>query len=691
VRRTAVALACCALGLAFAGSAAASGTTETPTRAVVNTGHTSGVRGLEFDEKRNLLFSAGDDGTVRIWDAANGSIVRKLQVTQLAAERVAVNPVAPQVAVVVTDGTGLFFLSVWDWEADRQVFRVPLKEEPPFLRFSGMGSFLLYGESSWQGLRIVRSNDGTAVAFHPEGFGIVAFAEMSRSEKTLMTYQVSGRITYWDFATGQQISGLETVPYLSAIRISRDKRYLVGSTGREIVMIDAVTGAARGRADYAAALSVDMSPTGDEVSALSALDGKLSQWKLSGVALLPRQAPVVPAGISSCCYGSDGLFLAQSAGGLASVSSDGAVDHFAANVLGDVTGFAVGQDMVALGSAGWVRVLATDLFSNPRSPTYMRSLLVRNPFQAPLAMRFLSAAKLVAWRTDNASPQTALLDVSGLQGQQGSAPSFLPVDNPFRAPLSELHVSEDRVLGIEAGGLVRLADALPGVSRFEARIPGAAAAAVSTRGDLLLVGRNSAIDAGGSILAVNARTGETVPIPDRNAFTFALLLDSAGSPPVPVLYSVGIDAAGATNLLRHDGAGFEKETLLDSVAEEDLDASMTVDPVTHVLYASLGRDRIVSWDGKRLAVLPVSNASPRKLLAANRLLYSLNRDATVTVLDGVTGAPLAELSLFADGEWCALLRDGRYAASLGGDVHVKVFAGGSPVGATEDYRLRLGE
>ncbi len=129
---------CGALGVACRGFAAGAG--ETDLRSIVNTGHTGAVRGLEYDERRDLLFSAGDDGTVRIWDAAAGSLARKLQVTQLGAELLAVNPVVPQVAVVVTDGTGSYYLSVWNWEEERQLFRVPLKEEPLFCQI------LVHGE-----------------------------------------------------------------------------------------------------------------------------------------------------------------------------------------------------------------------------------------------------------------------------------------------------------------------------------------------------------------------------------------------------------------------------------------------------------------------------------------------------------------------------------------------------------------
>jgi hypothetical protein len=184
-------------------------------------------------------------------------------------------------------------------------------------------------------------------------------------------------------------------------------------------------------------------------------------------------------------------------------------------------------------------------------------------------------------------------------------------------------------------------------------------------------------------------TGETVAIKGRNIFTYALLLDPGLPGRGPSLYSVGIDSARSTNLLRYDGPGFERETLLDSVAEEDLDASLSLDPDLHVLYATLGKDRAVAWDGQALRTLTLENSAPRRLAVRGRILFSMNRDSTVTVADAQTGARFAQIALFSDGEWCVVLKDGRYAASTGGDLHVRVFADGAPVKASEDYRLHI--
>jgi hypothetical protein len=660
----------------------AAGHAEVAARAIIDTGHVGPVLGLEFDDRRGFLFSAGEDGTVRIWDAASTQLVRTVRVSRLAATRIAVNPTQPQFAVVLTDGSGSCFLSVWDWEREKQLARIPLKEQPLFLRFSGMGTFLEYGESSWQSLKIIRALDGSPVPFHPEGFGIVGFAEMSRTEKTIMTYQVSGRLSYWDVASGQQTLDLPTVPYLSGVRLSRDKRYLVGFSGREVVIVDAQTGAVRARATAGAAVSVDMAPASDEIALAGA---SLALYGFAGGALKQRASlSGAPGAVSLVCYGTDGLFFADIAGTLAAMNSAGQVTPFGVNALAGITGMDAKTGRVAVSSRDWIRVFASDMLTGAAVPTYIRTALSRSPFATSTGLSFRENDTLLAWRADGAAAGLALLDVFGTPGTGSVARLLGP---GFKAPLLDFHAGAAEALGVEVGGTVRIVDALTGLSRYEIRVP-SAAAVVRATAQALMVGRTAPSAGQGSILRVNPSTGETVALRDHALISYALLADTALSGGA-VLYSLGIDAAGATALVLHDGAGFDSETVLDTVPEEDLNSTMSLDPGTHAVYATLGKDRTVMWDGTRVRELDLSGTSPTRLIASDGLLFLLNRDSTVSVADAITGAALGVIGLFSDGEWCLLFPDGRYAASPGGDVHVRVFAGGTAVKATEDFRLRI--
>ena len=708
VRRTALflALMLAAGGATAQGADSSAGATENTlavdVHSIVNTGHLGGVLDVVLDERRNLVFSAGEDGTVRVWNAQEGVLYRVLRVTSLAAQMIAVDPANPRVAVVVSDGLRSVYLAVWDWEQEKQILRLPLKDAPLFLRFSGQGNFLVFGQSSWQSLEILDARTGAPVPFHPEGFGIVGFAETSKSEKTIMTYQVSGWISYWDLASGSLTLEVPTVAYLSHMRISRDRRYLVGNTGKEVVLIDALSGAVRGRAPLNGDASLDIAADDDRVAAVPIAGGSPREWAVGPESLIAEPLTVKGgAGLDSddafqaLCYGPEGLLVAGRSGAISEISSSGNLRLISKNVLADLTGFDARHGLLAVASRDWIRIFQSDfLLNGSQSLGFVHSVLVDNPWKSEVGLSFLSDTSLLAWTKDDGPPRFAVIDLPGELTRDDAAVSrpafrFRPLPSGFRAPLADLRVAGSSLLGIENGGLVRMVDLATGASRFDARIS-ALSTVVAVSPTELIGGRSTALSSTGSLVRINTRTGETVSIPGRNVFTWDLLFDPAAADTGgPVLYSLGVDDSGSTTLLRHDGSGFERETLIASVPEENLDASLALDPVTHTLYASLGRASIVSWDGSKEVEIPTGYGNVRGLFAGAGLIISMDRDSTLAIEEKFSGSRLAELCLFADGEWAATVQGGGYLASPGGDAHVKVFVNGTMAKAAEDYRLRI--
>ena len=117
----------------------AEGSQAPSSSAIVNSGHRGAVLDIAFDDAQNLLFSVGEDGTLRLWNPAAPALVRSLAVTHLKARMLAVNPSRSQAAFVATDDIGAFSLEVWDWKTGKRLYRLPLREQPLFVRYSGLG------------------------------------------------------------------------------------------------------------------------------------------------------------------------------------------------------------------------------------------------------------------------------------------------------------------------------------------------------------------------------------------------------------------------------------------------------------------------------------------------------------------------------------------------------------------------
>jgi hypothetical protein len=650
------------LALLAAPWAAAQGGPEAPggeAETLLQTGHRGSVLAIEHDESRGLVFSAGEDGTLRVWDLAARALVARIGVGRLPLAAIAVNPAATQVAVLESDGVRSFAVSVWDWREARRLFRVTLAGEPLFLRYSGGGSWLMLGESAWQGLRLLAAADGSPVPFHPEGFGIVGFAEVSRSERTILTYQPSGRLQYWEAATGTLVTELRTAPYLSAIRISRDRRYAAGTNGREVLLVDLVTGATKARFDLAGVRSLDLSASAGEIACIAPSAGgalELSRWALSGETFVRLEISGT-TGITVARYTTAGL-VTGSGGGLNLVAASGEVAALARDVLAQITGVAADGGRLAVASPEWIWLFGASADA---------VTAVRNPLAGPTGLVFADG-RLVAWRQGQGSPVAVVLDVA-------TGTVSAPV-NGLVAPLAQLEPASGGLVGLDRTGTVRLV-ALPGAADtgralFDAWLPGTLCVlAISDRE--LIGGRTPIAGGGGTMFRINMRTGETVAVPGGSRSTYALAWDAARGR----LYSLGVDAAGDTVLAGHEGSGFETELVLARYQGEDLGAALGVDSATGAVYASLGFGGIVAWNGSVAEVIASEGKVPRRLAVCAGLLASVNHDATVSLWDSAAKRLAADLYLLASGDWCLVGADGRWSATDGAAPLVRVTVDGS--------------
>jgi WD40 repeat protein len=691
-RRVAMSLLLWGLSAALGPAAVfSSGIAEGGANAIVDTGHKGSVLSMEYDGAGGRLFTTGEDGTVRIWDLADRRLTRIVRVGHHGASMIAISPTAAEFAVLETDGISLFDISAWNWNTGEMLFRVPLDEQPLFLRYSGAGSYLVFGVPYWQGLRIIDAAAGTPVPFHPEGFGIVSFAEISKTEKTVMTYQPNGRIAYWDLASGSLIKEARSVALLSHMRTSRDRRYLLGTTGKEVLLIDLLSGAVKSRTELSGVISEDISAKGDEIACLTGGDApaSLTFWRIASDRLVPGDraapgpaaepqgtagaVPGAPASLSLVRYAGDELFAAGAKGELSVIPPAGGPSLVAKDELADAAGIAVGGSMLAVSSDQWIWLFSSD---GQGSLEALKPNVLANPLRSASGLAFLDDGRLLVWSKTGDAGAYGLLDPR--------TGSFTPGFSGFASPLTQALPKGNRLATLEKGGMVRLIDLSSATLRFSVWAPGTNRI-VMVSPSRLVGARSSAGGEEGSLLSIDTDTGETVVIPSASIFTYELSFDPARR----ILYSIGVDKDGRTDLFANSGKDFEKQTILSSYPEDDLSATIAVDSGRGVLYSSLGYDRIVTWDGSSLGKFPPVDAVPRRLVTQGGLLYALNDDSTVGLWDPTSQKLLGEIYLFASKEWCLIMPGGKFAASDGAAALVSVLENGVAVENTTLYRVSL--
>jgi hypothetical protein len=277
----------------------------------------------------------------------------------------------------------------------------------------------------------------------------------------------------------------------------------------------------------------------------------------------------------------------------------------------------------------------------------------------------------VAWRQGAGTPAAVTID-PGAGAVTGTVAGL-------SAPLLQLEPMAGGLVSLDRTGTVRMV-ALPGGADagrplFEAWLPGTLC--VLATSDRELIGGRTPVGGtqggGGTLLRINMRTGETVAVSGGSRSTYDLAWDVNRR----VLYSLGIDAAGDTVLMSHEGSGFESERVLSRYEGEDLAASIGFDSASGAVYASLGYGGIVAWDGSAAGTIPSEGRVPRRLAAARGMLVSVNRDATLSIWDPAARALLGDLYLLATGDWCLVGVNGRWSATDGAAPLARVTVNGA--------------
>lgn len=218
------------------------------------------------------------------------------------------------------------------------------------------------------------------------------------------------------------------------------------------------------------------------------------------------------------------------------------------------------------------------------------------------------------------------------------------------------------VLLLTRGGDVRLLDRASGNQIFTYRAPGAQAVLRTSRD--VFIGKSFAggfLDS--SILRIDPRSGQTVPMDSDAELVFALHQDARRGR----LFSLGIrDGQGpmpVTILEVHEGVNYQRRRVILEVPGEYLDAHLVVDESTGSVYTTLDdRGGTLRWDGIRVSELDRNAAHiPRRLFLAQQHLFTVNWDGTVSVLDRHDGTVLTDIMVLGNrgpGAWVAVRPDG---------------------------------
>ena len=696
-RRAPRALRACALVL-LAGAAATAAASPLP---LVNTSHRGAIHDLAYDAQRRLLFSAGDDGSVRAWSHDRRTIVRHLRLGAVRVLRIVLHPDRTLLAAVARTTMGDDLLEVWDWRSERRLYRHRLQQAPLHLGFTSLGSSLVYSRAQFDSVVFLDPATGQRQTRLPAAFGIVSYVATSTNERTIMTYQPTGEVRYWDAATLAVNSVVPTLPGLEAIALSADRSLLVARSGDDVVAIDVVTGAVRSRVGVSRQAQVAVADQFAQLSVLQPNDREGHGFVLRQLTL--DRTPTVrtehnldlDGSATAATYASRALLFADR--GTIWEALPTGVEPFVRDELVEPVALAADGDTLLVATRRRIAVarlrrsaatLVADfepLTAASRLPRLANASLLRNPFGTAVGLTVIPAAVLrpplpvvLVWNRDGASGRLGTLDLR--TGRYRLRLSGLA------APLSQVSLVDQKLLLLDRLGNISLypvADVLdasgPAMPDPAGQFWAPGTSKVVSVGTHLIAARTSANAMTTPLLKIDATHAETLLIPDDALLIYDLAQHASGQlltlgvePPRP-----GVDRGRVRTVLRiRDGSDLDRQRVVHGFSGEDLSAALAEAPDRQRVYSTLGADAVRVWDGTRLQEMERTDRQPRRLTVAGDLLVARNADATFTVWHRFTRKVLFHLYLFRDFHWLVVQPNGDYFHSPGAQRYLGGSSGG---------------
>ncbi len=642
-------------------------------RFIINSGHTDAVSSLDYLEDESLLFSGSNDGMIKVWNSNTGEIKFQLQVSHMPVLKIEVCNGKPYVAAVISDGINATNLAVYNWKTGDLVFRNRLAEMPLFLLFSPQGNFLTYGKTDWDSLVFLDTETGKPLNLLSEGFGIVSSAFISNSEKTLLTYNNSGSIQYWDMANGNRKTKINTAANLEYISFTSNGRYMTGYSGKELLLIDLLKGNIIDSISAAALSGTVVDQKNDKLVWITKTAREIifNSASITGSGFTNTDETVIRNFAAPAVLLSSGgrIFTGYDSGAIYKKNSwSDSIDLFSENKLLEIHDFAINDTALAITAPGKLLSISSDFFRNnisgiSRAEAASNVLSIDN--SATYGISSGNHSDFLLWESDGTTGGSIRI----FNSETGDLNELALMSTP----LVSAGYKNGRILTLDRNGECRIINYNDGTEQFKYASFGLRAVDFIDGGNII-AGRNSSSALPSPLLHINTRTGETVPVEDSNLLTFDLEYDEL----TRKLYTLGFEERGGimrTVLKQHTGRSHDRAETILAVPGEDFSASFASDTDSSKLFTSLGYNgvKMLYWGG--FTSLEKSLSIPKKLKLEGTLLASLNHDSSFTIFNSSNGSKIMDLFIFSDLSWAALLSDNMFYVSAGAEKYITAYDG----------------
>ena len=642
---------------------------------IVNSGHSATITALDFNTNEELLFSGGNDGSIKIWNSKTEDLRYSYQLSHMPVRMIEVCRSKPYIASILSDGLDAVNLSVHNWKTGELVFNHRMPEIPLFMLFSPQGNFLMYGKTDYDSLVFLDAETGARLDLIPEGFGIVSSAFISDSEKTLLAYNSSGSIQYWDLTNGTRKTKIPSIANLKYTSFTANGRYMTGYNGSEILLIDllkgnyidsievrnlsyAVIDLSRDKLIWTVSNGRDLT-----VSSTSISNTGFSNIDQSVTRILKQPGPILSY--------SDKIFISFENGSIFSIYSwADSMTVFSENNLLAIQDFAINDSSLSITVPGALLSVPSDLFLNKPDEIFFNSLdssVIDTNASSSYGLSAGRGSDLLLWETESET-EGAIKKINTETGE-------ITILSLISTPLISAEYKNGRLLTLDKNGECRIIDYDSGENIFRYTSFGLRTIDLID-GNNIIAGRNSSATLPSPLLHINTRTGETVPIDDNNILIFDLEYDEL----TRKLYTIGFEKRNGvmrTVLKQHTGKNHDRAETILAFPGEDINAAFASDTSSSKIFTSLGHGgiKMLYWGG--FTQLEAGDSIPMHLKLYRNILSALNQDSSMSIYNTSNGTKVMDIYFFKDFSWAAVFPDRTYYASEGADKYINIYDGES--------------
>ncbi len=634
-------------------------------RVIVNSSHLGAVTAIASQPVTGRVFTAGGDGTVRVWQGEDRRLQRILPASPFEVRALTAANNLSLLATVSPEGRDGYRLGIWNWRTGREIYHFRLDNEPLTVQFSPRGNFLVYTLPEFRSLRFVNLRTGEHEQRVQRGFGIVSFVTIATSEERIMTYiPAGGRIQYWDLQSGDEIQRITTELDLEELTLLANRRHGVGANSDSLVVIDILNGETRAERRLRDVVSIRRDPETDQIGVVRRISGgyEFTRWEYGDGRLRRLDTPR--------SLGPDFVDFAFHQGRVLVAKRDGTITYFypfsrldrvfayprtqpvqSTMAVGRSLHLTVGDELITITSDFFTRGHAE--VSEARFLQYERMKL---PYDSDTELTPLAPGEYIVWTSALEDSQLYLLDTR--RGRLSS--TGITVPNEARHVVAS--DDSDAVYILDDTGVIARYELESGESETVYSAPGIQTfARLGPRRLLIAGGSDHVFDT--PAVTVDTQTGETVPVNVSGFYILDMAYDAHGN----TLYVAALERDGPrgavrTTLTSYRDFGLRGGTRLYSHRGEDLGATVIFDPVRRRAYSTIGFHGVQIFDAlEGVSALEATVETPERLYAYQDRVFGLNRSGSLSVWHADTTEHLLDFHAFYDGNWAITTPRGQYA------------------------------